>query len=95
MNVRCLLLAYATLVLAFFVGLGLRVLRWRWWLAWLGSCTIVPAFVLFAEFVLPYQGGGASMWPIAMFFGGIYGAMAGGLGVIVGWRIRTLRDGDT
>jgi hypothetical protein len=55
----------------------------------------MPAFILFAEFVLPYQGGGASMWPIAMIFGGIYGAMAGGLGVIVGWRIRALRDGDT
>jgi hypothetical protein len=88
-------LAYATLVLAFLVGLGFRVLRWRWWSAWLASCAVMPAFILFAEFVLPYQGGGASMWPIAMIFGGIYGAMAGGLGVIVGWRIHALRDGDT
>ncbi len=36
-----------------------------------------------AEFILPYRGGGASFWPIALFFGGIYGAIAGGLGVMI------------
>lgn len=41
---------------------------------------------LFAEFVLPYRGGGASMWPIALIFGGLYGAIAGAIGIgLVTW----------
>ena len=44
---------------------------------WLGITVIslsVPSigfigYVLFCEFVLPYRGGGASMWPIALLFG--------------------------
>ena len=51
--------------------------------AWLFGCVVVPALVLFEEFVLPYSGGGASLWPIALFFGGVYGAVASGLGVFV------------
>lgn len=31
---------------------------------------IICLYILFAEFVLPYQGGGASMWPLAIIFGG-------------------------
>lgn len=41
----------------------------------------MPAIVLFYEFVIPYQGGGASMWPIAFVLGGFYGSIAGGAGV--------------
>ncbi len=84
--------ALAAIVGAFFVGLALRSLKWRGWVAWLLSCAVVPAFILFAEFVLPYEGGGASMWPIAMFFGGIYGAIAGGFGVLIGWQIQKKRE---
>jgi hypothetical protein len=57
----------------------------RPFLAWLTSCTIVPAFVLIDEFLLPYRGGGASMWPVALIFGGMYGAIAGGVGAGLGW----------
>jgi hypothetical protein len=35
------------------------------------------------------------MWPIAMFFGGIYGAIAGWLGVLIGWQIQKKREQDT
>jgi hypothetical protein len=55
--------------------------------AWLASCCVVPAFVLFAEFVLPYSGGGASMWPIALFFGALWSAAAGALGTFIAARI--------
>jgi hypothetical protein len=35
------------------------------------------AVLLFMEYVLPYQGGGASMWPIAQLFGGTVAAVVG------------------
>ena len=35
------------------------------------------AALLFSEYVLPYQGGGASMWPIAQLFGGTLAAVVG------------------
>ena len=45
------------------------------------------AFVLFAEFVLPSRGGGASMWPIAIIFG-VPVVLAGTLlGFFVGDRL--------
>lgn len=42
--------------------------------AWLG----LLAWLLFSEYVLPYQGGGASMWPIAQMFGGTFVAIVAG-----------------
>ena len=44
---------------------------------------VVPVAILVQEFVLPYQGGGASMWPIALAFGSFYGAVASGVGILV------------
>lgn len=35
------------------------------------------AVLLFMEYLLPYQGGGASMWPIAQLFGGTVAAVVG------------------
>ena len=51
--------------------------------AWFLSSLALPVIVLFDEFVLPYRGGGASMWPIALVMGGFYGVISGGLGVAV------------
>ena len=39
-------------------------------IAWLGML----AYLLINEYVLPYRGGGASMWPIAQLFGGTVAA---------------------
>lgn len=36
------------------------------------------AWLLYSEYVLPYRGGGASMWPIAQMFAGSIAAIAGG-----------------
>ena len=51
-------------------------------LAWLAGFLVVPFSILFQEFVLPPQGGVASMWPIALAFGGLYGAVASGVGIL-------------
>lgn len=35
------------------------------------------AAILYTEYFMPYQGGGASMWPIAQLFGGTIAAATG------------------
>lgn len=35
------------------------------------------AFILYEVYFIPYQGGGASMWPIAIIFGGTAAAIIG------------------
>lgn len=37
------------------------------------------AYLLVNEYVLPYRGGGASMWPIAQLFGGSIAAAVAAL----------------
>ena len=41
------------------------------------------AWLLYSEYFVPYQGGGASMWPVALIFAGsiaaVVGASAAGL----------------
>ena len=77
-------MAIAAVIVAAIVGFIARLSRTRPQKAWLLGCTVVPAFVLFAEFVLPYQGRGVSMWPIALVLGGTYGVAASGFGVFLG-----------
>ncbi len=52
-------------------------------LAWLLGSLVVPCAILIEEFLLPYKGGGASMWPIALVFGSLYGAVASAVGILV------------
>ncbi len=86
-------MAIASIILAAVVGFALRLLKFGPMKAWLSGCAIVPVFVLVAEFILPYQGGGASMWPVALVVGGAFGAAASGLGVFVAGLItRTTSD---
>ncbi len=86
--------AYLALLSAFVVGAALCARTQREARSWLASCTVVPAFVLVSEFVLPYSGGGASMWPIALVFGGLIGALAGGAGVLLAsWLLDKRADG--
>ncbi len=79
--------AIIALLIAFLVGLIPPLLGMRAGIAWLLSWFVMPAFVLLSEFVLPYSGGGASFWPIALAVGGILGIMAGGLGVGIAFFI--------
>ncbi|MEM7467725.1 MAG: hypothetical protein AAF387_12695 [Pseudomonadota bacterium] len=48
------------------------------------------AALLYTEYLTPYKGGGASMWPIAQFFGGTVAAVVG----VVSYKLTTfLGDG--
>ncbi len=38
---------------------------------------ILLTAILFTEYLVPYQGGGASMWPIAQLIGGTVAAVIG------------------
>jgi uncharacterized membrane protein len=71
------------LIVAFFIGFFLRRHGNKEISAWLISCCVMPVVVLFDDFILPYRGGGASMWPIAFAIGSFYGTMTGGLGVVI------------
>jgi hypothetical protein len=54
-------------------------------LPWLG----VLAWLLYNEYFVPYQGGGASMWPIALIFAG---TIAAGIGAAAAGLTRKLRQ---
>ena len=74
----------AGFVAPFLMAFLLRIRGTSGCTAWLLACCVVPAGVLFEVFVLPYRGGGASMWPIALVVGGFYGAVAGAVGLVAG-----------
>ena len=86
-------MAIAAIVLAAVVGFGMRLGGAGAAKAWLAGCLVVPAFVLLAEWLMPYvPGEGASMWPVAMLFGGAYGAAASAVGVFVAGLLRPRTD---
>jgi len=66
----------------------------------LGFSVTVPVvcfvtFVLFDAYVLPYRGGGASLWPIAILFGVPVALVGGLLGFLIGHRFwKTRQSGD-
>jgi hypothetical protein len=78
------MIAIIALIIAFFLGLLLRLRGMNEYIAWLLSCLVMPTLLLFDEFVLPYTGDGASLWPLPLIFGGFYGIIAGGLGSGIG-----------
>ena len=59
--------------------------------AWFGML----AFLLFDAYLMPYRGGGASMWPIAQMFGGTLAAGVAGAtaAVVAALRATTQREG--
>ncbi len=50
---------------------------------WLGLLMAL----LYQEYFIPYQGGGASMWPIAQLFGGTAAAIASVAAYILGRKL--------
>jgi hypothetical protein len=46
------------------------------------------AWTLYDVYFVPHAGGGASMWPIALFFAGWAAAIAGLVGYALGRRLR-------
>ncbi len=76
-------MAFVLIALAGGIGFVLRYRGWRAGAAILLGAMIVPVAVLFAEFALPYSGGGASMWPVAVVVGAAYGGTASAAGVVI------------
>ena len=51
--------------------------KFAWILAGFIPWVVLLIGVLYSEYFLPYQGGGASMWPVAQLFGGTAAAIIG------------------
>ena len=89
--------AVIALIISFTVGFLLSVRSERFLVAWILSSLVMPAYILFAGFGLPYMGGGASFWLIALVIGSLFGATTGGLGIAVAvyfldWRSKKSND---
>lgn len=69
------------LLIPFVTGAVIRLRGIKETRSWFLSSLVLPVIAIFDEFVLPYRGGGTSMWPIALVMGGFYGVISGGLGV--------------
>ncbi len=82
--------AIIAIACTFLFGMCLTAIKYNPVYVWFSSCLLIPIFVLVSEFVIPYQGGGASFWPIALIMGGFYGAVAGGFGVLTGLLIKKI-----
>ena len=65
------------------VGLVAAQLMKGWrgaaWIAGAVAWLLMLAYLLVNEYLLPYRGGGASMWPIAQLFGGTVAAAVAAL----------------
>jgi hypothetical protein len=77
------MIATIALMIVCFSGFMLRYRGKSVRVALLLPSLIMPVLILVDEFILPYQGGGASMWEIALAFGSFYGFMASGFGVVL------------
>jgi hypothetical protein len=63
-----------------------------WAVAWLLPPALFLAWLLANEYLMPYRGGGASMWPVAFVVGGTAAALASCCALLLLRRARTRRD---
>jgi hypothetical protein len=76
------------LAACFLTGFGLRALRMRSLKSWVYASLVAPALMIVMESLEP-----TGWLPVALFFGTVYGVIAGGVGVLLGWVItRESRD---
>ena len=66
------------------VGIALRCHGASEKYSWLITCTIIPLILLSENLLWQHKNGGVSMLPIALALGSFYGALCGGIGVIIG-----------
>ena len=71
-------------VLSAFLFSGIRAVLAGAALPWFG----LLAWLLYNEYFVPYQGGGASMWPIAQIFAGSIAAVVGATSAMVTLWVR-------
>ncbi len=65
------------------VGAGLKVWTKRTWISIVTPVILFVGYLLFNEYVMPYRGGGASMWPIAVMFGAPVALIGAIIGVFI------------
>lgn len=68
---------------AFSVGMFVQLRYQKTILAICLSFLVLPAYVVAAEYLFPYMGGGYGFFQIALVYGTIYGGIAGCVGVLV------------
>jgi hypothetical protein len=81
---------YTAITFTFFIALLLFLITKRPSLSLFIASMVMPSFVLYAEFFLPYQGRGASMWPVALFIGSCIGFTSAFVGVSLGIYIHKI-----
>ena len=81
--------------LAFAAGFILQRTVRRRWLSVAAPVAGFISFVLFNEYALPYRGGGASMWPLAILFGAPVALLGSFLGALGGDSARKSNDGTS
>jgi hypothetical protein len=82
--------AHTAMISTFFVALIVFLTTKKSRFSLIIASLVMPSFILYAEFFMPYQGGGASMWPIALFIGSCIGFTAALIGVGLGIFIQKL-----
>lgn len=74
------------------IGIACGLLFARRWVALLLGAAVpwlvLLAIMLYHEYVVPYDGGGASMWPVAQLFAGTIVAALGLITAAVTRRVR-------
>lgn len=77
------------LPLLFGVAVGVLLRGQRvWYVAGGVPLLWVAGIILYQEYMLPYVGGGASMWPVALLFAGSTAALCGIAGALLGRWLR-------
>ena len=69
-------------------GFILRYLGMTWFVAWLVASMVIPTILYVGELLQP-----TGWLGVAVFFGGIYGVVLGGIGVLAAWLVTKKRDG--
>ena len=84
------LAALVVVALAFLTGLKLVLESTQAAIAWLIACGVVPCYLLLLGLVGPNET--EKFIDVAYLFGSLYGAVAGGVGVLVGLVVRRRRS---
>lgn len=63
-------------------------------IAGIGPPFVLLVALLYTEYFVPYQGGGASMWPIALVVAGVPAGTAALLAAVMVQAVRGRRQGD-
>ena len=79
------------MMFAFFGGAILQLLFCRLPVSIAVPTVALSLWILFTEFLQPYKGGGASMWPIALFFVITFSAVAASGGALLVAAVTKMR----